>query len=358
MDIYVLDKNFVTITIIDAYKSLIWTDRYNGYGDFELYTPLDLNVLSYLEIDNYLRIKESEHLMIVENIRVQSGVDEGQVMIVTGRSLESILDRRIIWNRIYLNNVTVPEAFYGILSENLMAPSDDVRKIPMEFAYEEHLDEEFEKISIQRFGDSVYDTIVELCELLQLGWKVIFDDDTGVLVFYLYEGRDRTYNQVVNPWVVFSPKYDNLINSDYTLEKESLKTITLVAGEGEGSERKTTVVNGYPDEELTGLDRRELFTDARDISSMDSNGNTISTSSYTSLLTTRGKEKLAEATVTSEFTGQAETTWMFRYGEHFGMGDIVQIANEFGMEEEARVVEFIISVSDGGLETYPTFSVV
>lgn len=359
MDIYVLDKDFVTIAVIDEFKSLIWTDRYNGYGDFELYTPLDNTTLSYLEIDNYLWIKESEHMMIVENIRIQSDVDGGQVMIITGRSMESILDRRIVWDRIYLSNKSIPEVVYELLKANAMEPSDVKRYLPiLGYGYDDVIEDEYEPISIQRFGGSLYDTIVEICEAYNLGWKIVYDDEYESLMFYLYEGRDRTFRQFTNPWVIFSPKYDNLINSDYISDKSALKTITLVAGEGEGAARKTTVVDGYPDENLSQLDRRELFTDARDLSSTDNQGNPISDASYTSLLTTRGKEKLSESTATTEFSGQAETTWMFKYGEHFGMGDIVQIANELGMEEEARVTEFIISVSDGGFEAYPTFSII
>lgn len=357
MDIYVLDTEFETLAIIDEYKSLIWTDRYNGYGDFELYTPLDMVVLSYLAIDNYLWIKESEHIMIIEDIRIQSDVDSGKVMIVTGRSLESLLERRIIWNRITMTNVGVEEIILQIVNENLINPTDEKRVFPYFAAtIAEGTMVPAETVSFQRFGDSVYDTIVEICEVYSLGWKVVFLE--GHLVFVLYSGLDRSYSQSDNPWVVFSPKYENLINSDYILDKKALKTITLVAGEGEGSARKTVVVDAYPEEELSGLDRRELFTDARDLSSVGSDGSTVPTSQYNQMLISRGQEKLAEQTITSEFTGQAETTWMFKYGEDFGMGDIVQIANEFGIEAEARVVEFIISNSENGFEAYPTFSIV
>lgn len=352
-----LDTEFETIAIIDSYKSLIWTDRYNGYGDFELYTPLDLNTLSYLDVDNYLWIKESEHIMIVEEVRIQSDVEEGKVMIVKGRSLESILDRRIIWSRISVTDMDAGQIIERILNENVIEPTDENRKIPY-FAYVAAEDIEMpEKLSsYQRFGDSVYDAVCEICEAYALGWKIVYYE--GWLVFVLYSGLNRTYSQNTNPWVTFSPKFENLIDSDYTVDKTYLKTITLVAGQGEGDERKTTVVNGYPDEELTGMDRRELFTDARDISDYDDDGGTISDTAYTKLLTTRGEEKLAEQIATSEFSGQAETTWMFRYGEDFGMGDVVQVANEFGMEAEARVTEFIMSNSETGFEAYPTFALV
>ena len=39
MELYLLDENFVAQSIIDNFKSLIWTKRYYTCGDFELYMP-------------------------------------------------------------------------------------------------------------------------------------------------------------------------------------------------------------------------------------------------------------------------------------------------------------------------------
>ncbi len=52
-------------------------------------------------------------------------------------------------------------------------------------------------------------------------------------VFELYAGFDRSYDQTENPYVIFSPKFENIINSNYIESKASLKTVTLVGGEGE-----------------------------------------------------------------------------------------------------------------------------
>ena len=36
MEILVLNTNFESVYIIDSCISMIWTDRYNEYGDFEI----------------------------------------------------------------------------------------------------------------------------------------------------------------------------------------------------------------------------------------------------------------------------------------------------------------------------------
>ena len=102
-------------------------------------------------------------------------------------------------------------------------------------------------------------------------------------------------------------------------------------------------------EDLTGINRRELYVDARDISS-DSEDNAKKLQ--------RGKEKLSEYTDISSFEGRAETRIMFKYGEDFFTGDIVQFADEYGHEAPARIVEMITSDSGEGLSVYPTFKMI
>ena len=140
---------------------------------------------------------------------------------------------------------------------------------------------------------------------------------------------------------------------EYLESKKTLKTVTLVAGEGEGADRRTTTV-ACASGAGTGLNRRELYTDARDVSSTVDN-ETLTDAEYNAQLSQRGLENLAENIATKSFEGKVETTRMYRYGEDFFLGDMVQIVNEYGIEGKARVTEFIRSQSKEGLDSYPTF---
>lgn len=99
IDISVLDTDFNILGVIDYYESFIWTDRFRDYGDFELYTTVDSNVLNLCQQDYYLIIPESRHMMIIEGLEITTDAETGNRLKVTGRSLESILDRRIIWDQ-------------------------------------------------------------------------------------------------------------------------------------------------------------------------------------------------------------------------------------------------------------------
>lgn len=141
--------------------------------------------------------------------------------------------------------------------------------------------------------------------------------------------------------------------SNYIESKASLKTVTLVGGEGEGADRRYTTVGGG-----SGLNRRELFTDARDISSNVGSDDALTDAEYMAQLQQRGKEKLAENVSITSFEGETETTIMFQYGKDFFNGDIVQIANEYGHETKARILEIVRSEDKDGYSVYPTFKTI
>lgn len=84
MDITVLNTNLDAISIVDVYESFIWTDRYYEYGDFELFTSMTDTILSYIKQDYYLQNRESEHVMIIEMIRIGSDSENGNHITVTG----------------------------------------------------------------------------------------------------------------------------------------------------------------------------------------------------------------------------------------------------------------------------------
>lgn len=344
MEMYVLNQSFEKIALIDAYESLLWTDRYNRPGEFEIYTPVADFALRYPVTDNYLQIKESDHTMIIEDTTIESNVDTGNHIKIVGRSLESILDRRIVWTQTDITG-NLQNGVKKLLTENIINPSIADRKIA-NFIFEESTDEAITSLTMENqfTGDDLLKIVQDLCELHDIGYKITLNEENQ-FVFKLYKGIDRSYRQETLPYVVFKPSFENIINSNYSEQHSNAKTVTLVGGEGEGSSRRTRVVGSG-----TGLLRKEIFTDARDIRSEE-----MSAADYNAKLDERGNEKLKENKVKKTFDGECETTRMYVYGRDFNMGDCVQVANEYGMESPTRVVEYIWSSSAQGTTSYPTF---
>ena len=120
MVFYLLDKNFNRVSIIDNYESAIWTDRYLEPGDFELYIPIGNTIPSSISIGKYLMFTDSEHLMIIESLKIETDIEDGNKLIVTGRSAESILDRRIVYNRQAFEDVQVFNVVYNLIAYNAL----------------------------------------------------------------------------------------------------------------------------------------------------------------------------------------------------------------------------------------------
>lgn len=357
MDLIILNEDLDAVSVIDSYSSLIWTDRYDGYGDFEICTAATPEMVDTLKQDYYIMCRESEHTMIVEKILIKTDSEEGNMLYISGRSLESILDRRIIWGQKTITG-NLQNGIRTLLNECIISPTESSRAIP-NFVFEESVDATVVAFTVdaQYTGDNLYDVVQKLCAEAGIGFRILLNDNKQ-FVFSLYNGVDRSYKSSLSgnsevPYVVFSPNFDNIINSNYIESKMPMKNIALVGGTGVGTERKYHTTDASSN---TGLHRRELFVDARDVSNKDDDGNEYTETEYNAKLEQRGKEYLEENKEIISFEGKVEATIMFKYGEDFFIGDIIQIANEYGHETESRISEIVISDDNEGFSIYPTFT--
>lgn len=268
MELLVLDTNLVAVDVMDRYDSLIWTDRYDQYGDFELQIPMSSGLLYVLQQNFYIYSVQSNHIMIIEKLEIDSDIEDGNKLLVSGRSLESILDRRIIWGqKTYSGNLQ--DAIESMINDAFINPPASLadRKIS-NFIFKKSADERITKLTIdaQYSGDNLYDVIYNLCNDNGIGYRITLNDEDK-FVFELYIGEDRSYDQDVLPYVIFSKKFDNMEDSNFLQDNTDYKNAVLVGGEGEGSLRKYKTVIETSSSDKTGLNRRETFVSATDVSS-------------------------------------------------------------------------------------------
>lgn len=100
----------------------------------------------------------------------------------------------------------------------------------------------------------------------------------------------------------------------------------------------------------TGLSRRELFIDARDLQSDSDPDNALNAEEYTALLANRGRQKLAENQLVRSFAAEVRTyDPTYPYGEDFWLGDTITVADErLGITVDAVVQGVERSVSASG----------
>lgn len=385
MDALILNRKFETQCAVDAFESFIWTERYREPGDFEIYMPAARAPFEYMIRDYYVWRKGTDRLMILEDIAIAADAEAGPHITITGRSLESILDRRVVSYRTIING-NLQNGIRRLLNENVISPSDSARKIP-EFRFIQNNDPRITSLTvdINLLGENLLEEIEVLCEMHDLGFKVSYNEDASTFDFMLYYGVDRSYAQDSVPWVVFSSKYNNLLSSNYFESARNLRTAAVVAG-SDGYEAGQVVIDVDGKPELTGLDRREMFIEAGDIETPNPTVNEDAirerlekrgrdedyiqaeidkayaealaqdTAQYNSQLRQRGLEELGKTYITESFEGVIEAVRQYVYDKDFFIGDVVQIRDEYGKEAASRITEVVMSHDVTGETITPTFT--
>lgn len=219
--------------VIDQYESFCWTERYNEVGEFELQAVASIQVLSYVQKGLYVKIKDSDRLMIIDSIEFKSDVEKGDHLTASGESLERILKWRIILNEITLDG-SLQEGVLRILNENIIDPADKKRTYPI-ITFKKSEDPIITALEahITLRGETVYDAIEALCKANNIGFRMLPDYENYGYIFELYTGVDRSYNQTALPQIVFSPEYENLINSNYVDSDNTMTNLIYVTNEND-----------------------------------------------------------------------------------------------------------------------------
>lgn len=375
MEFMVLDKNYDGIAMIDTFTSAIWTVRYDEAGDFEIYTPVQLDYIQAMQIGNYLWNRDSDRLMIIETVEIETDAEEGPQLIVTGRSLESILDRRIVTSSQNFSG-NLQSVLFAII-QNEVISSGGTRRIPG-FSLKTSSDSRITSISISELsirGENVYDVVCSLCQANKVGWRIL-PKGAGGFEFELYVGVDRSYAQSVNPYVTFSPSFENLLNSNYIKSFKSYKNSIYAVGT---YQKEVILQNKYKDdngewvvEEQTtyeeaevvtwqysetatpsGLARREMFIDNGGVNDGEQGGEYAT---WNAVNKEKAIAELGEHQTTTAFEGELEATRQYIYREDFNIGDIVQVENEFGITGTVYISEIVFSQDANGITITPTFT--
>lgn len=354
LNMYFLDENFDIVIVLDEYESALWVDRYWSSGEVTIKVPPTQALVAALTQCHYIQTSISDSTMVIEDLDIKKelGGAGRDILTIAGRTMPVILERRIVWDKTYLDGL-LQDAITQVMNENVISPTDTDRTIS-EFEFIQSTDPTVMGMSVntQYNGENIYDVISDLCRSREIGFKVVVQPDLKFRLI-LYSGVNRAYDQADNPWVVFSPSFDNLSNIQYYASKRFLKTVLLVAGEeGIGNERITTTVEA-PGGALTGLNRREGYTEPsvqRNVGEV-----TLSDEDYILQMKGRGQEEISKQTEVVYFDGEADLTYV-QYGVDFFMGDVVQLMDSYGNSRESRVTEMMYSSSANGYFAYPGFT--
>lgn len=401
---------FVDNQQITDYLSFIWTDRYDTVGDFEMIIPYNKTNAAFYKKDQLVTCNLSEKTMIIETLQISISKEDGKVLKVTGRSYESILDRRVVplslfYDPYYFDSDKFMNAFkniinitFGLQNKEQVLTKDNSNPLDTQYknggsylsnrVYElsvESVDPEERilnsEINIEATGKSVLALLEEYCQAKGFGFKLIDN------VLTIYDGK--------NIDLIFSVENGFIESLDYLSSKEEYKNVAYIQGDEYSSAKNTVEIEGvvYDLDEMqetgkavlltfddtdgdtlyyrakvdlankTGLERREVYIESNKSIGQNSN------SKYIARLQNEGRSELINNySEKNQISVEMAHEQSLEYMNDYILGDIVSVAfnssfdvfdpknsSAYTKTEEMRVNEVTISHSPSGLDIYPTF---
>lgn len=347
----ILSPLLVPLGLLNQFTALTWTSRTTTFGGFELWCPMLPENSGLLKPDNLLWIGGDE-LGVIETIKKSTDEQGGTTLQVSGRFIESWLERRIIWGQ-YSGTEVVSNHLRNMVNLNAISPSDPKRVIP-NLGLSTTQEALGPSISFSDSYSNLWNTVVELANSHSLFIRIKANVPERELLFTILKGTNRSVEQSILPAVVLSTDLSDILTDSYTLDATSWCNMSLVAGAGEGIQRKTSEINGS----LSGLSRRELFVDARDLQDYEEvitpEGTTrvpIATSVYDEMLQERGKSKLGEVPLVESFDANIRMYGprAYEYGVDYFLGDRITMQDpNLGVQVSTEISEVQQSWDENG----------
>ena len=348
MELYVFDDNINLMHIVDSFVSLIWTRRYFKSGEFELHLPLTEDNIRYLIKNNIIYKKNDNEAGYIETRQIDLDEEGNEVLTIKGKFLTNYTDRRINWGQLLFNGKS-EVLMRKLVNDNCINPSNSIRKIPLLELGE--LKNYTETIEYQNSYGNVVNELESIALTNELGYRINFNQIDKKLIFEVYKGVNRSVNQSLIAPCIFSRDFENILKQTYMESNNNYKNTVLVAGEGEGTARTLVSINNNN----SGLNRRELFVDARDLQK-EVDGVILTDIQYKNTLIQRGKEKLTEYQEVKTFESNVNTRGNNIYKSDYDLGDIVTVTDKkWGVTLDTRITEIEEVYEDGKIEVNPVF---
>lgn len=354
--IRILTPQLDLLAEIDNHESLLFTRRWHEVGEFELRINRYKRHTELLQRGNLIMLGASRNKVGIirhREIVLDEGGKASETWLVKGIVLKGVAAQRLIVPPVNDSHDRASGAAETVMkhyvNNHVVNPVDTKRKIDMIVIASDQ--QRGSQISWESRFKNLAEELAEISKTSGLGWDVVLDFQQKKWIFDVFEGRDLTVNQAVNPPVIFSPQFESLKQLSFVESDYNYKNFGYIAGQGEGADRRVVTVG-----ETEGLSRIETFIDSRDISEQDENQQALPEAEIIAKLRERGQQKLSEFAEEFFLEGQVLTNSPFKYEIDYDLGDIVTIQNrEWGVTRDARITEIKEIYEPGGFQIEATF---
>lgn len=351
--------------IVENFETMIWTERFQELGDFQLDFPYSRSLRGIFTPGTRLTMNRSLCYMEVENTVVKDD-EEGRTMLtVTGRSIDKVLTERP--NRVVFGASTPPVAKWelsglpqdviGTIYNNIVGFGNTTRVEdrlndftlqPILVGESNLIPYPVETIAASLQFDSLYNSMMDIAKSAGLGFSpegyTIAGGPDKIWRIKLTPGYDRTTDQTAVPPVIFSPTLETLSAWSELRSSENYRNVAYVFGKN----GTRVVYANDAAETATGVQRRVMYVNASDIE-------TAAGATLQNQLLLRGRAELQKhqpiVSLDGEVPNNAATFTM-----DYSPGDVVNMRTYEGLTSKMRVLEKIYTSDKVGERVFPTLS--
>lgn len=321
ISIKILSPNIDLLGEVDLYNSLFIDDSYDSVGEFQITTSVTRNKLKLFKKNNFIMIgNDCEKVGIIQYKSIDLNDEGKEILTIRGKSLDSILQSRVV----HLGDDKSESVFVGksttlinkLMTDNLISPTNPNRRIHNILV---SIDDSLGELINWKIESSldVGQAITEICKVNNLGYKMYLHLPTKKIMFEIYKGVDKTND------VVFSLDLDNIGRMNYVESNAHEKNVVYIRTE----QAKVEFVTEYSNEETSGIDRLEVFTNHKELDGEET-------------IEMIGKNTLQDFVGVDSITGEMFSTHLFEYKKDFNLGDVVTVQNKgWGVVKKLRVMD-------------------
>lgn len=287
----IYDRNLVRIGEISAIISSVWQEKYCDRGACQLVVTDSQAAARLLVPDNFVGKTGGSTLWQIKTKEKRDGL-----LWANGFTVNyTLLDDRV-YDGVHKSSVIETDLRVAVSGKR---PAPIVGLAPAN------------GLTGAVTSEHTYPTLFALCKDLcasaGYGFRFLHDKANKKLLFDVYQGAER-------PNAKFSEPFGNLAHLVLQQSNMDYKNVAYVGGSGQAEERIYTAAGQTS---AAGLDRREMFVDARDLR-YDEAEQTLD--EFKALLRQRGVEKLNENNQKLSVSFEVSTE---DFGDSFALGDVI-----------------------------------
>lgn len=300
----IYNQSLEKIAALTEFESLMWEEGYISAGAFQVVARKSDVTASAFKAGNFVGVPQlSSTLMVIRSVEDK----DGQMWAIGSES------KTILSNRVHEGT-----AVCGVVEKSLKEIIASQRPFPIVAV--EPIKGLTEKRRMQSTYGDLFTISQNWCDAVGYGFRMVHDRTNKKLMYSVYEGKSTGYKA--------SENIGNIANIYRAESENGWKNVAYVAGAGDGADRIVVLCGDVNSE---GLERREMYVDARDIQP-----DGMTDSEYREALTDRGFEKLAESARVEELDFEILGN---DYGRLFGLGDkITCVLRGIGVKLEVKVM--------------------